>query len=595
MRSGILNAASGVFIRVETVHKCPFGEWVSPFCHLHLPFVAARDGVAARELAERTLNEHDCCVDEFTDRLRKLAPTVDAMLSSTVLSALRHAAIDSQGTTLVTEVKHARRRAYRETRRQIREHRHVCAQFILREAMSLRPRSLRCGRPPSKPVRDCKTTRKKVCTGRRRAVLAYVNKRAAERRRQYGRTPKQAFKTLMRQWHEDFASLPPGDRRDFGEHLMCQLAEDDAQRADIAPQSSHTSLRAGHFGIGDEEHVVSMPHLHSYLSTLEEEFRVPVWQGTRHCLSMLSLRELADKAFPASDLELPDVSRELPAVPADYPSTKRCCNEKHYGFCVTRHAAIAGRVDNIAKRLKRLAERSKNAERPSLLFFNFGEAAAGRSFSLLWCQSLRQQSTQQSMHVFVQCSSPARQGDGSFLVSLFETVEAATLSFATSWMVAVRLCAEEVEFEVEELRYHVHPERLEWMVVSGRTILGRDWLASFPAVPPANKDSAAKALAALAKRSAKPAATGTAARPAESAPSTTEEVDRRRLRSLRVIEHQLALQATAPGPQDECEWLVEDGPDPSCAQRFGRLRERVGAAGPDVVVRVVETFVRWLA
>ena len=124
VRSGILNAASGVFIRVETVHKCPFGERVSPFRHLRLPSVAARDGVAARELAERTLNEHDCCVDELTDRLRKLAPTVDVMLSSTVLSALRHAAIDSQGTTLVTEAKHARRRAYRDMRRQIRDRQH---------------------------------------------------------------------------------------------------------------------------------------------------------------------------------------------------------------------------------------------------------------------------------------------------------------------------------------------------------------------------------------------------------------------------------------------------------------------------------------
>ena len=238
-------------------------------------------------------------------------------------------------------------------------------------------------------------------------------------------------------------------------------------------------------------------------------------------------------------------------------------------------------MDNIAKRLKRLAEHSKHAERPGLLLFYFGEAAAGRSFSLLWCQSLRQQSTQQSMHVFVQCSSPARQGDGSFLVSLFETVEAATLSFASSWMVAVRLGAEEVEFEVEELRYHVHPERLEWMVVSGRTTLGRDWLASSPALPPAKKDSAAKALAALAKRFAKPVDKGTAARPAESAPSTTGEVDQRRLRSLRVIEHQLALQATAPGPEDDCGRPVEDSPDPSCGHKFVRLRESVGAAGPD--------------
>ena len=100
---------------------------------------------------------------------------------------------------------------------------------------------------------------------------------------------------------------------------MCQLAERDAQSAEIVPHSSHTSLRAGHFGIGDEEHVVSMPHLHSYLSTLEEEFRIPVWQGTQNCLSMLSLRELADKAFPASDLEMSDVCRAFPSVPRTLP------------------------------------------------------------------------------------------------------------------------------------------------------------------------------------------------------------------------------------------------------------------------------------
>ena len=52
VRNGILNAASGIFIRVEIVHKCPFGEWSSPFCHLHLPVVAARDGVAAPVCAQ---------------------------------------------------------------------------------------------------------------------------------------------------------------------------------------------------------------------------------------------------------------------------------------------------------------------------------------------------------------------------------------------------------------------------------------------------------------------------------------------------------------------------------------------------------------
>ena len=36
----------------------------------------------------------------------------------------------------------------------------------------------------------------------------------------------------------------------------------------------------------------------------------------------------------------------------------------------------------------------------------------------MWRRSLRQQSTQQQMHVFVQCSSPAGQGDGSALVPL---------------------------------------------------------------------------------------------------------------------------------------------------------------------------------
>ena len=89
-----------------------------------------------------------------------------------------------------------------------------------------------------------------------------------------------------------------------------------------------------------------------------------------------------------------------PSVPADYPSTKRCCNQAHYVFCGTRHAAHADRVHDIVERLKHLAQRSKNAERPSLLFFNFGEAAAGRSFSLMWCHSLRQQSTQQQMTLF---------------------------------------------------------------------------------------------------------------------------------------------------------------------------------------------------
>ena len=317
VRNGILNAASGIFIRVETVHKCPFGEWSSPFCHLHLPVVVARDGVAARELAERTLREHDCCVDEFTDRLRKLAPTVDAMLSPTILSALRHAAIDSQGTTFVTEVRHARRRAYREMRHQIRDHRHTCAQFILREAASLHPRHR--GRPPSRSVHGCNATRKKTFAGRRRTVFAYINQRAAEHRRQYGHTPKDAFKALKRQWCEEFARLAPADRRDLGEHLLCQLAERDAQSAEIVPHSSHTSLRAGHFGIGDEGHVVSMPHLQSYLSTLEDEFRIPVWKGTDDGFSMVSFHELSDKAFPASDLEMPDVRRELPSVPAHYP------------------------------------------------------------------------------------------------------------------------------------------------------------------------------------------------------------------------------------------------------------------------------------
>ena len=61
-------------------------------------------------------------------------------------------------------------------------------------------------------------------------------------------------------------------------------------------------------------------------------------------------------------------------------------------------------------------------------------------------------------------------------VSLCDTVEACRLSFATSWMVAARLCAEQVPFEVEELHYHVHPEWLEWMVVNGQTALGRGWL-----------------------------------------------------------------------------------------------------------------------
>ena len=68
------------------------------------------------------------------------------------------------------------------------------------------------------------------------------------------------------------------------------------------------------------------------------------------------------------------------------------------------------------------------------------------------------------------------------------------------------------------------------------------WLQLLQRLHP-QKGSAAKALAALAKRSAKPAAKGTAARPARRVPSTTEVVGRH----LHLIEQELDL------PQADCE------------------------------------------
>ena len=101
------------------------------------------------------------------------------------------------------------------------------------------------------------------------------------------------------------------------------------------------------------------------------------------------------------------------------------------------------------------------------------------------------------------------------------------------------------------------------------------WLQLLQRLRPPKKDTAAKALAALAKRSAKPAAKGTAARPARRVPSTTEVVDRH----LHLIEQELEL------PHADCE---EDCDDPSCAQMLGRA-----GICACIVVRVVQTCVRW--
>ena len=99
----------------------------------------------------------------------------------------------------------------------------------------------------------------------------------------------------------------------------------------------------------------------------------------------------------------------------------------------------------------------------------------------------------------------------------------------------------------------MHPERLEWMVVTGQYALGRGWLASAPAAPPPNM-TAATALVALAKRSATQVAKGTAARPARRVPSTTEVVDR----CLHLIEQELELQA---GCEEDCH---DNGPNTVC-------------------------------
>ena len=113
------------------MHRDPDGKMASPWCAFELPHLGSD---ARRELAGVFLAKNECCLDAMSVKLRERFPTVDELASEKTCSMLQRSAAMAHSTTLVTETKHARRRAYRENRHNIRKHSHSCAHYVVREA-----------------------------------------------------------------------------------------------------------------------------------------------------------------------------------------------------------------------------------------------------------------------------------------------------------------------------------------------------------------------------------------------------------------------------------------------------------------------------
>jgi hypothetical protein len=146
-----------------------------------------------------------CDLDYFALSIRRhVGSRPERLLEKDVVNAIKHASLQARSTKLVVESKHARRRAFREMRHQIRSHTLSCAEYVLRGCARLHADGLRKrGLASRRSRRVCRPGRAKEHPKRhakKRSALTYLNKKSAAFIRRHGRCTRQRLNELKASW-----------------------------------------------------------------------------------------------------------------------------------------------------------------------------------------------------------------------------------------------------------------------------------------------------------------------------------------------------------------------------------------------------------
>ena len=440
----------------------------------------------------------DCDLDFFSLSIRNFANSSAAtLMSDEVIAAIRRTTVIARNTTLIVEAKHARRRAFREMRHQVRNHRLICAEFMLRECsriynvdrkrFAMQPRRRR---RPSAPAKKPKA-RLGTTTMKRRA-LNYINKAAVLHKQLHGRVSKEEFRHLRRLWVDEFQGFDEEEQRVQGDHPESDCQEAVGIEALVVSGGSSGSPSSpspglGHFEAGDADVPFAGQCVRQELVTAST-------------LTTSRFRALASDVFPDADLELAGSSPHLPGLggQANPIGGHLSCQQLHFGFCAARHAEQAEATRRVHGHMQVSAKRAKQHLPCDKRRFPLFQIGGGTSDYYLFCDSLRLVATQQQAHLFVRCSLVEPVEPNSVRIC---TASDDAFDFMTSWMVAVSVVGRARAVQAQQVEYDV-VDRLDTMLITRRTGLSEDWATDpIPKFQSVSTDSAPwRALAALRRR-----------------------------------------------------------------------------------------------
>ena len=455
-----------------------------------------------------------CDLDHFALSIRRhVGSQPERLLEKDVLNAIKHASLHARSTTLVVESRHARRRAFREMRHQIRSHTLSCAEYMLRECARLYSEDLRRHGFASRHSRRLRRVLQAKKHGKKRLVLTYLNKKSAAYIRQHGRCTRQRLDELKASWLTEWRGFDRQEQLVLGspgkfpvaatadELVACMPCQRQGV-AQLALPAGCLPSCIGHFRYGSCELPMRPGQLECFIS----DYRPALGPDLDAAGGTASLiRQLAPRVFPQADPEL-EGTYGMPAHPKSEVGSHLSCDQAHYGFCRIRHHEHRACIYNVNDHLTVLAQQCRQRPMPDRLRHTCMLLDAGAdvgSVCLLYCCSLRLVTCQQNVHLFFECTPPSAEDEPGHQTARVRYDDAGAAVLMTTWMVAVRV-RHATSIKAKCLTYEVR-DRLDTMQITGEVVSQLDWVVdAAPKVrarrPAAGAQPEWQALEALSRR-----------------------------------------------------------------------------------------------
>ena len=468
-RDSLLQSVIGVFVRNIVVQQHAHTESLSmPFALMAFPELHSSE---QEQWAVDFFDSPECCLDYFALSVKKLVGTPLALCSPDVQAPLRHAAHSCIHTQFV-ESRHGRTRNYRSARSQIRGLRHQASQYVIREAQRIHREDVlakfgkqRKRRKPKKKTKKTqlkkdKKASKKAADKQLPAKLVYINQQASFHKVDHGKVSKEAHSSLRKAWSAEFDILAPDEKEVFrpiqNQPWGCAGVEPGAS-TDLVP--TNNQIYFGHLASGTIDHII-------HPSLVDD-----VFAKVGGCL-----RSVAGGTFPESELVLGPCFSGLPAAPKTELGSHLSCDQRHYGFCTHRHAAIDAKAKNIHAWLKHIAHLAKARKSDCTRHICIVLDAGPSSLACLYVRSLRQVTTGQTFLLFVKCTLPEQRAGRQVLRLAVD--EAGVIQCRASWQIAVSLSSAEAAIG-KEIVYDVE-SRVDEMIVKREATFAGNWLVDSP-------------------------------------------------------------------------------------------------------------------